>query len=718
MRELPQFVMWRAEKMENGSYSKVPYQINGEKASSTNPVHWDSFDKVQKAYEQGDFDGIGFVFTKESRIVGIDIDDVDVNNLDEDIELLTLGSFTEVSISGKGLHLYVKGEKLKNMPNKKGNYECYDEKRFFVLTGDKLSRVPNIVDGQHIINEFSKLYLPVKKENNHRKTASAAGQNQLSDNEIVSLLERFKPKSMKVYQGDFSDYPSQSEAVLGLMNDLAFYTGKDAAQMESIFMSSSATYSDKKMNERKMFYTIEKAIEGTNNIYEPQLSNKKVVVAGSYGSWWSQNQNGTKTLLHNQMAKFIADKHTFVRYPNAHGEIFFFNKERGIFEEDVSGRQLRSIIRKLEPTLRASQVKEVAEFLKDTTPIRTEISTKVIALNNGLLDLNTFVLMPFNSEFFVTSKIETNYNEKAHDQFIDDTLNKVSDGYGPTIENIKELFACVLYPGLLVPKMFYLYGRSAHNGKSSLINMIQYTFNPNGGNVSAVTPQKLATNTFASASMYGKLANIVDDQPDSPIEDSGLLKTIITGGVIEIERKGKNSESVRLTTTMITASNYYPDFKESGKQINRRLYIIPFEYDFSRDPGLLSDSESMNNLKKPEAREYVLALAVAALKKMLQSNEAEKMTLNDKVQRELKGFANHNDPMADYFDEFQEQYFLDVSGTRAYEDYASWAKKNGTLIIEIKKYKELVMRNYDFEFDRKRISINGKMTRIRGFVKK
>lgn len=717
MRELPQFVLWRAEKRSDDTYSKVPYQPNGQRASSNNPLHWSSFNTVKSVFQNGGFDGIGFVFTKSSRIVGIDIDNVDVKNLDPDIELLTYGAWTEISISGNGIHLYIKGEKIKGMLSKKGNYECYDENRFFVITGNKFNEAPDILEGQNIINEFSKRYLPAIKEETY-SSEEAATHSQLSNDEVISLLNRFKPKSMRVYKGIFSDYPSQSEAVLALMNDLAFYTGKDKNQMQSIYLSSLATYADEKQNNRKMFHAIEKAVQGTKNIYIPKSKNDSLLNQDINTSWWSENQNGTKTLLHNQMAKYITKEYTFVRYPNPHGEIYFFNKEKGIFEEDLSGRQLKSIIRELEPTLRASQVKEVVEFLKDTTPIRNKISNDVIALNNGLLNLKTFKLMPFNSEFFITSKIETNYNESAYDQFIEDTLKKVSNGYEPTIENIKEMFACVLYPGLLVPKMFYLYGRSAHNGKSSLINMIQYTFNPTGGNISAVTPQKLATNTFASASMYGKLANIVDDQPDAPIEDSGLLKTIITGGVIEIERKGKNSESVRLTTTMITASNYYPDFKESGKQINRRLYIIPFEYDFSKDPNLLSDSESMNNLKKIEAREYVLALAVSALKRMLLSEEAEKLTFNQKVQKELQGFANHNDPMTDYFEEFNRQYFLDVPGTRAYEDYVLWAKENGTPIIENKKYKELVMRNYNFDFDRKRISLNGKTTRVRGFVEK
>ena len=126
--------------------------------------------------------------------------------------------------------------------------------------------------------------------------------------------------------------------------------------MQSIYLSSLATYADEKENNRKMFHAIEKAVQGTKNIYIPKSKNDSLLNQDINTSWWSENQNGTKTLLHNQMAKYITKEYTFVRYPNPHGEIYFFNKEKGIFEEDLSGRQLKSIIRELEPTLRASLV--------------------------------------------------------------------------------------------------------------------------------------------------------------------------------------------------------------------------------------------------------------------------------------------------------------------------------------------------------------------------
>ena len=302
--------------------------------------------------------------------------------------------------------------------------------------------------------------------------------------------------------------------------------------------------------------------------------------------------------------------------------------------------------------------------------------------------------------------------------FVESTLDKVTKGHAPSIENVKEIFACVLYTGVLVPKIHYLLGRSAHNGKSSILNLIHQTFNKDGGNISAVTPQKLSSSTFAGSSIYGKLANIVDDNPESLIEDSGLLKTIVTGGYAEIERKGRDSETVRLSATMIIASNHFPNLNESGNAINRRLNIIPFDHDFSKDDECLPDEESMRLIASDSASEYVLKLAVDALKRMMNNPSSEKLTVNEKAFEAASAFAEHNDPVGDFFHEFDEQYFIEVRGSRAIKDYEDWCRENRITPMETKKFKEVVNTRYNMEWKDKSVRESGMWKTVKGFKSK
>ena len=72
----PQWVCWRLEPDKNGGKDrKVPYDPKtSQRASSTNPNTWAAYDVAFAAYEQYLYSGVGFVFTGESGIIGIDID--------------------------------------------------------------------------------------------------------------------------------------------------------------------------------------------------------------------------------------------------------------------------------------------------------------------------------------------------------------------------------------------------------------------------------------------------------------------------------------------------------------------------------------------------------------------------------------------------------------------------------------------------------------------
>lgn len=723
--ELSQWVLWKYED-RNGKKTKVPYQYDGTPAQANNRSTWSTYHTIKKFFLEGDYDGIGFVFSERDNFIGVDIDNcVDNGKINEFAQSIIdeLDSYTEISVSGTGVHIIVRGEMPKEIKgtgkkNTKNGIEIYRFGRYFSMSGDIESN-DQIYERTDELTEIFDKYFEVTETNNVQLKDYAEDKITWTNEELWQRM--FNSKNghdiQDLYNGESLSGDHSSDD-LALCNHLAFWTAKSATRMDSMFRETGLmrdkwdvihfTQTGETYGER----TIATAISSTSSTI------LEVIGSHKEDGWWYVNPNGTRTLQHNKIANYIIKNSHFVRFPSEHGEIYFFNEKQGVYEEDASGRRLRSIIRKLEPELRAGQVKEVTEYLKDMAPVKREVSTDVIALNNGLLDLKTFELKSFNPNYFVRAKIYTNYNPNAHDDFVESTLQKVSEGYKPTIENIKEIFACVLYPGLLVPKMFYLYGRSAHNGKSSLINMIQYTFNKKGNSISAVTPQRLATNSFASASMYGKLANIVDDQPDKLIEDSGILKTVLTGGVVEIERKGKNSESVRLITTMITASNFYPNFAESGNQINRRLYIIPFEHNFSLDKDVVSDAESMEKLKSKSACEYVLKMAVDALQRMLSSDLPDKMTSNSKVEEMSKGFADFNDPMSDYFAEFNKDYFEEVPGVRTYNDYLDWAKENGAEPFDMKRFKELVMKEHDFEWKAKKIKINDTIKTVKGFKSK
>ena len=153
--------------------SKVPMQANLlYPASSTNPATWATFDEAVAAVQNGWYDYIGFVFN-DNGIVGIDIDDgytYDgyVSQLASDIVSLC-GSYTEKSKSGRGFHIFVKGDIPFKGKNNLAGVEIYKTARFFIMTGNAVADVKDIRWNQWALDNIVARYFPETRE---KKTTS------------------------------------------------------------------------------------------------------------------------------------------------------------------------------------------------------------------------------------------------------------------------------------------------------------------------------------------------------------------------------------------------------------------------------------------------------------------------------------------------------------------------------------------------------------------
>ena len=101
---------------------------------------WGTFEEALGAYESGGYAGVGFVFSSADPFTGIDLDGC-VNPTSGEVAVWAMeivryfDSYTELSASGTGIHIIVKGE----IPNRrKDEVEVYSFKRFFTVTGHVL----------------------------------------------------------------------------------------------------------------------------------------------------------------------------------------------------------------------------------------------------------------------------------------------------------------------------------------------------------------------------------------------------------------------------------------------------------------------------------------------------------------------------------------------------------------------------------------------------
>ena len=246
MAHLEQWVLWKAEKIKDkDEYGKVPYQLIEIPASSTNPSSWSSFDKTIQKLD--DYDGVGFVLTKEDDYICLDLDDIHIDKetykpLTDIAKEVMQKTWWEVSPSGTGIHAYFKGilpDEVKRK-NKSEHLELYSHSRFMTFTGVNDDVYREVSCDQIYIDSLVERYFKHEVINNDTINYDITPAN-LDDVEVMKLMEKSKnaDKLSKLMSGGWRDlFESQSEADLSLLNALAFYTQKNIVQMDRIFRDS------------------------------------------------------------------------------------------------------------------------------------------------------------------------------------------------------------------------------------------------------------------------------------------------------------------------------------------------------------------------------------------------------------------------------------------------------------------------------------------------
>ncbi len=244
LKAIPQWLLWRYEYRPSHKkpWTKVPYQPNGYKADATKSSTWNDFETIAVRYERGGFDGIGFALTEELGIVGVDVDDANTESgawIPEVCEAFaSLDSYAEISPSGEGIRFFARAS-LPTGRRKKGDFEIYNHARYLTVTGHRIEDC----DGQ--INERTEAIATFHAQHFAAQTPKPKSSLRprdngvnLSDNDLLNraVKARNGTKFSALWSGDNSTGPSEGD--LALCSLLAFWTGKDAARMDTMFRSS------------------------------------------------------------------------------------------------------------------------------------------------------------------------------------------------------------------------------------------------------------------------------------------------------------------------------------------------------------------------------------------------------------------------------------------------------------------------------------------------
>jgi putative DNA primase/helicase len=670
LRTIDQFVCW-LEENRDGDVTKVPYSVYGGRASSTNPKTWAPFEAAITYAKERAMSGIGFVFTEDDPFAGIDIDKC--RNIETgDIEpwarkiVAAFDSYTEVSPSGTGLHIFVKAT-LPGPNNRKGPLEMYESSRYFTLTGEHLGGTPTeIHERQDVLERLYRHVFKIEKAssatNGHKPQTSSL---DVGDEDLLALAKQAKngKKFSRLWRGDTSDYAGDdSRADLALCSLLAFWTDGDTERMDHFFRQSGLMREKWNRHDYRE-RTFNRVLEGRTEFYQP---GEKTFANGN-GSQPKKTTGKPSPPTHDELRDRWIEGHP---HP-AHGLGEWRRYEDGIWPT-VSETSVKAEISNVIETAKSEGIKPTASILASVTELtriklfvpdeRWDADSDILVCNNGALHIATGELANHQPKHHATSAVPYKYNPDARpviwDYFLRNTV--------PAAANFLQEFAgYALTTQMTYELAVWLFGPPG-SGKSTFIAGLTAMLGHRAGILGLAD---LERSRFTLADLPGKTLVVASEQPSSYLASTNTLNAIISGEPIQVERKYRDPFTVVPRAKVCWAMNELPRVADANSGLFRRVKVVAF-------PALAED-ERDPKIKHAIEQEGA-GILNWALEGLWRLKERGHFEVPAGVEDATKQFRENNDVPALFVeDRCIRGAECKVQASQLYAEYKEWCLENG-----------------------------------------
>ena len=723
LKQLNNWCVWKFQE-RNGKRTKIPFNAEtGEFAKSNDPSTWSCY---ETAINAENVDGVGFFF--EPPYLGIDIDDIDdalhryfqgdkIDNIVAEFNE-AFKSYTEISPSGNGLHIIVKGQ-IPGSRRRKNNIEMYDSGRFFTMTGKTIGKYKQVTEvSQRVFKTIYDKYFPdntiqYPSSNNYQQNI-----HNLSETDVIN--EIFNSKQAKLFddlmKGNYEPYyTSHSEADMALANILAFWCAKDYSQMDSIFRQSNLyrdKWDEKRKNSTYGEQTLFKAINETNNIYTPkqqtddnplryalsklfdnQEETKEFPIRSyddtgnadrfidRYGNLYKYSYIANKFYIYDGMKWKIDDKGSIRKLIDE--MIESIKNEKVLHSEDVTEEEAREVFQKFYKKTRGTQAKKniMNELMhrRPATPDDFDRDDMLINVANGYIDLTSRELYKHDINKMFSQITNTDYTEKMQPAVWLDFLNDIFAGDQEVIRYIQKALGYSLTGSTREQIMFILFGKG-RNGKSIFVEVISEILGDYSNNMQAKSLMvKKNDNVNTDIARLSKARFVTSSEPNEGFRfDEGLIKQL-TGGD-KVTARFLYAEEFEYTPKfkIWVSTNHKPIIRGTDDGIWRRLVLIPFDVQ-------IPEEKVDKDLKYKLLREAPAILNWMAEGAYMWMQEGLEMP--DKLKAASKAYRTEMDVIEQFIeDECKRVDDGKEKANELYELYKQWANENGNYKMSNKDF--------------------------------
>ena len=601
LRSIPRWTLWNyvlIGEEDTQRWSKLPVQPNGKAASSTNPTTWTDFLSAEAAYLTGRFDGIGFVFTGDDHIIGVDLDDCynDATNQFTNNELKTIADgingYMEISPSGTGVKIFTLADLHNAHVDHDKGLEVYPKGRYFTVTGHKISgELPTqLQDVTHLIPE---------------RTVRASGDAFADYNPPLEGWDMAKVEAELLPQFDphcgYTDWLQ-----MGMCLHHQFQGDLEACEMWDRWSYGDGSVVNYTTNacENKWKTFNQKGGGATLRTLTFKISqnNRNESLAKGDLILGLAPMENAQTFLDSKFSceegvKLVHYASDFFAYKGTH----YADVEESTVRSDLykfldkcKKQDRKGNIVPFAPN--PASVSAAMDATKALVHLENHVNTrppvwlsgyssnrpeanKLVSLKNGLFHLEDNILLPHSLGFFTQNSLPFAYDPLAQCPQWNQFLNDVWSDDQESIDCLQEMFGYILSGDTLQQKFFNIIG-PRRSGKGTINKVLVELL----GQHNTVAPELgELCDTFGLQPWLGKLlASFTDAR--APDRDRGSvvsqLLRIVGGDTVTINRKNKEAWNGYLPTRIVIYSNEVLQLTESSNALTGRMIVLKMSKSF------------------------------------------------------------------------------------------------------------------------------------------
>lgn len=525
-------------------------------------------------------------------------------------------------------------------------------------------------------------------------------------------------KIKALMDGDASAYGGDmAKARSGLLCHLAFWSNKDAAQMDRIFRSSklfSQAWDSPSTGNPNVTIgeaEIQSAIQFTKSTYSPKKrfgrSADELIVHSENGGVTLSNLRPESCVKRDDIgiSQLFADTYKKeCRYVKERKKWYIFSGK--VWEEnDIGAMELAKefagalllyayslpAANEEEESLRMSYIqytrglqsrKARETLLKDASsvhPIRMDEFDKdpyTLNCENCTLDLRNMKAHCHNADDLLTKMAGVNYDPRSQCSRWEEHMDQVTAGDTELIKFMQKSFGYSLTADTKYECFFILYGPTSRNGKGTTMETINTLLGDYGKTAMPETlAKKSSPNGSGPSEDIARLAGArlvnFSEPSGTMVLSASLVKTLTGNDTIAVRFLHENSFEYRPAYKIFINTNHLPRTNDLTVFSSGRVKVLPFNQRFV---GGSQNQHLKEELRQPGSLSGILNWCIEGLRLL----EAEGFDEPDSVREATSDYAKASDKIGRFIEDcLEENPYGEILTDEAYTVYSSWCRANG-----------------------------------------